>query len=90
MDPLRGACASCDDVQWSPALPVLLAALALALAARRLAASSPPVARATKRAVRRVPLWMRPGLPHWVGTFQSVVYFKIVWYARTPLTLPSP
>ena len=81
VDPRRGACASCDDVRWSAALPALLAALALALAARRLVASSPAVARAAKRAVRRVPLWMRPGLPHWVGTFQSVVYLKIVWCA---------
>ena len=39
--------------------------------------------REIKRAVRRVPLWMRPGLPHWAGTFQSVVYLKIVWCART-------
>ena len=83
VDPLRGACASCDDVRWSAALPALLAALALALAARRLVASSLAVARAAKRAVRRVPLWMRPGLPHWAGTFQSVVYLKIVWCART-------
>ena len=88
VDPLRNACVSCDDVQWSPTLPALLAMLALALAARRLVASSPPVARVANRAVRRVPLWMRPGLPHWMGTFQSVVYAKIVWYARTtPLTL---
>ena len=79
VDPLRGACASCDDVQWSAALPTLLAALALALAARRLVASSPAVARAAKRAVRRFPRWMLPGLPHWTGTFQSVVYVKIVW-----------
>ena len=79
VDPLRGACASCDDVQWSAALPALLAALALALAARRLVASSPAVARAAKRAVRRFPRWMLPGLPHWTGTFQSVVYVKIVW-----------
>ena len=88
VDPLRNACVSCDDVQWSPTLPALLAMLALALAARRLVASSPPVARVANRAVRRVPPWMRPGLPHWMGTFQSVVYAKIVWSARTtPLTL---
>ena len=79
VDPLRNACVSCDDVQWSPTLPALLAMLALALAARRLVASSPPVVRAADRALRRVPLWMRPGLPHWMGTFQSVVYSKIVW-----------
>ena len=90
VDPLRNACVSCDDVQWSPTLPALLAMLALALAARRLVASSPPVARVANRAVRRVPLWMRPGLPHWMGTFQSVVYAKIVWYARTTPLTPGP
>ena len=91
VDPLRGACASCDDVEWSPFLFVLLATLALALAARRLVASSPPAVRAADRALRRVPLWMRPGLPHWMGTFQSVVYSKIVWYAtHAPKRSPHP
>ena len=86
VDPLRGACASCDDVRWNPALPVLLATLALALVARRLFASVAP--HAVIRAARRVPLCVRP--PIWMGNFAIVVYFKIIWSARTRTLLHSP